>query len=185
MSTINCSFFKDWSSHVQKWLKNKQTNKNASIRITSSENMLLHYSFRAEHLYLPGYLLLNYQPRAFSLQLAVRPATPCLCAKSLELLKTKLALPCYYLWPSSFRLAHPSLCIFFCFWQDPMTFIDLKRCITEKVGLVPRDVCARPNTFEMTTVRQPLKGEHDTLISRTHNSTTLVRLDFKISSLSL
>ncbi|BFZ19830.1 hypothetical protein BsWGS_22869 [Bradybaena similaris] len=59
--------------------------------------------------------------------------------------------------------------------KDPMTLIDLKRCITEKVGLVPRDICARPNTFELTTVRQPLKGEHDTLVSRTHNSTTHIR----------
>ncbi|CAG5135707.1 unnamed protein product [Candidula unifasciata] len=59
--------------------------------------------------------------------------------------------------------------------KDPMTLIDLKRCITEKVGLIPRDICARPNTFELTTVRQPLKGEHDTLVSRTYNSTTSVR----------
>ncbi|XP_055891176.1 anillin-like isoform X2 [Biomphalaria glabrata] len=59
--------------------------------------------------------------------------------------------------------------------KDPMAIIDLKRCITEKVGLVPRDVCARPNTFEMVTVRQPLKGEHDTLITKTYNSTTTVR----------
>ncbi|CAL1539975.1 unnamed protein product [Lymnaea stagnalis] len=59
--------------------------------------------------------------------------------------------------------------------KDPMTFIDLKRCITEKVGLVPRDICARPNTFEMVTVRQPLKGEHDTLVTKTYNSTTTVR----------
>ncbi|XP_059140826.1 anillin-like isoform X2 [Physella acuta] len=59
--------------------------------------------------------------------------------------------------------------------KDPMAIIDLKRCITEKVGLVPRDICARPNTFEMVTVRQPLKGEHDTLVTKTYNSTTTVR----------
>ena len=56
-----------------------------------------------------------------------------------------------------------------------MAVIDLKRCVSEKVGLVSREFCARPNTFEMVTVRQPLKGEHDTLVTRTYNSTTSVK----------
>ncbi|KAH9515677.1 hypothetical protein Btru_011718 [Bulinus truncatus] len=59
--------------------------------------------------------------------------------------------------------------------KDPMTIIDLKRCVTEKVGLVPRDICARPNTFEMVTVRPPVKGEHDTLVTKTYTSATTVR----------
>lgn len=87
------------------------------------------------------------------------------------------------------------LFIYCCFWfiyitywivcfKDPMAMIDLKRCITEKVGLVPRDICARPNTFEMVTVRQPLKGEHDTLVTKTYNSTTTVRWVHCIVSLT-
>ncbi|KAK3085514.1 hypothetical protein FSP39_004457 [Pinctada imbricata] len=70
-----------------------------------------------------------------------------------------------------------------CFWKypddetkkEPMGYIDLKRCVTEKVGLIPRDICARPNTFEMVTVRQPRRGEPDTLVSKTYNTMTTVR----------
>ncbi|XP_062607207.1 anillin-like isoform X2 [Saccostrea cucullata] len=70
-----------------------------------------------------------------------------------------------------------------CFWKypdeenrkEPMGIIDLKRCITEKVGLIPRDICARPNTFELVTVRQPRRGEEDTLISKTYNTMTTIR----------
>ncbi|KAK7504660.1 hypothetical protein BaRGS_00004146 [Batillaria attramentaria] len=59
--------------------------------------------------------------------------------------------------------------------KDPMGYIDLKRCITEKVGLIARDICARPHTFELMSVRQPRKGERDTLISRTYNTMTTIR----------
>ncbi|XP_056008629.1 anillin-like isoform X4 [Ostrea edulis] len=70
-----------------------------------------------------------------------------------------------------------------CFWKypdeetrkEPMGVVDLKRCVTEKVGLIPRDICARPNTFEMVTVRQPRRGEEDTLISKTYNTMTSTR----------
>ena len=62
-----------------------------------------------------------------------------------------------------------------CVHQDPMGYIDLKRCITEKVGLISRDICARPNTFELVSVRQPRKGEKDTLVSRTYNTMTTIR----------
>ncbi|XP_041375110.1 anillin-like isoform X2 [Gigantopelta aegis] len=70
-----------------------------------------------------------------------------------------------------------------CFWKypddenkkDPIGFIDLKRCITEKVGLIPRDICARPNTFEVVTVRQPRRGERDTLVSKTYNTLTTMK----------
>lgn len=57
-----------------------------------------------------------------------------------------------------------------------MGIIDLKRCVTEKVGLIPRDICARPNTFELVTVRQPRRGEEDTLVSKTYNTMTSIRL---------
>lgn len=59
--------------------------------------------------------------------------------------------------------------------KDPMLMIELKRCITEKVGQVSRDVCARPHTFEIMTVRQPLRGERDTLVTQTHSTMTSVR----------
>ena len=61
------------------------------------------------------------------------------------------------------------------FLQDPMGYMDLKRCITEKVGLLPRDICARPNTFELAVVRPPRKGEQDTLITKTYNTMTTTR----------
>lgn len=70
-----------------------------------------------------------------------------------------------------------------CFWKypdeetrkEPLGIIDLKRCVTEKVGLIPRDICARPNTFELVTVRQPRRGEEDTLVSKTYNTMTSIR----------
>lgn len=70
-----------------------------------------------------------------------------------------------------------------CWWKypndetrkEPMGMMDLKRCITEKVGLIPRDICARPNTFELVTVRQPRRGEPDTLVTKTYNTMTTTR----------
>ncbi|KAL4234023.1 hypothetical protein ACF0H5_005677 [Mactra antiquata] len=70
-----------------------------------------------------------------------------------------------------------------CYWKypddetrkDPIGFIDLKRVITEKVGLIPRDICARPNTFELVSIRPPRKGEQDTLVTRTYNTMTTTR----------
>jgi len=53
--------------------------------------------------------------------------------------------------------------------------IDLKRVITEKVGLIPRDICARPNTFELVGVRPPRRGEQDTLVTKTYNTMTTTR----------
>lgn len=59
--------------------------------------------------------------------------------------------------------------------KDPIGYIDLKRCITEKVGLISGDVCARPNTFEMCTVRPLRPGEEDTLTTRKHTTMATVR----------
>jgi hypothetical protein len=36
-------------------------------------------------------------------------------------------------------------------------------------------ICARPNTFEMVTIRQPRQGEPDTLITKTYNTMTSTR----------
>jgi actin-binding protein anillin len=62
-----------------------------------------------------------------------------------------------------------------CVQQEPIGSIDLKQCITDCVGLVSRDVCARPNTFELVTVRQQQRGEHDTLVTRCYNTVTTIK----------
>ncbi|WAR12925.1 ANLN-like protein [Mya arenaria] len=70
-----------------------------------------------------------------------------------------------------------------CYWKypddetkkDPIGYIDLKRVITEKIGLIPRDICARPHTFELVSVRPPLRGEQDTLVTKTYNTMTTTR----------
>ncbi|GAB1597531.1 anillin-like [Argonauta hians] len=59
--------------------------------------------------------------------------------------------------------------------KGPIGYIELKRCITEKVGLISRDICARPNTFEMRTVRPLRPGEEDTLITRKHHTMATIR----------
>ena len=51
----------------------------------------------------------------------------------------------------------------------------MKYCISEKIGLIPRDVCARPNTFEILTVRRMHKGEKDTLNSWVQNTVSTTR----------
>jgi len=51
----------------------------------------------------------------------------------------------------------------------------MKRVITEKAGLIPRDVCARPHTFELVSVRPPRRGEQDTLVTKTYNTMTTTR----------
>lgn len=37
--------------------------------------------------------------------------------------------------------------------------INLRRCVTEKVDVVSHDICARPNTFLLVTVREPQDGD--------------------------
>lgn len=59
--------------------------------------------------------------------------------------------------------------------QDPIGIIDLKRVITGKLGLIPRDICARPNTFELVAVRPPRRGEQDTLVTKTYDTMTTTR----------
>ncbi|CAH1780239.1 unnamed protein product [Owenia fusiformis] len=59
--------------------------------------------------------------------------------------------------------------------RDPMGIIDLKRCITDSVGLIPRDICARPHTFELVSIRPQQRGERNSLISQTYNTMTTTR----------
>ena len=53
--------------------------------------------------------------------------------------------------------------------------MELKQVVTDQVGLIPRDICARPNTFELITVRRQARGEHDTLTSRCYNTMTTTK----------
>lgn len=59
--------------------------------------------------------------------------------------------------------------------QEPMGNLDLKLCVTAEVGLIPRDVCARPNSFELRTVRRQMRGETDTLVSKCYNTMTTTK----------
>lgn len=54
--------------------------------------------------------------------------------------------------------------------QEPLGYFELKQCITDTVKLIPGDVCARKNTFELITVRRQNKGETDTIVSRCYNT---------------
>jgi actin-binding protein anillin len=51
-----------------------------------------------------------------------------------------------------------------------MGVIELKSCVTDEIGLVSRDVCARPNTFELKTVRRQQAGERNTLVTTCYDT---------------
>ncbi len=70
-------------------------------------------------------------------------------------------------------------------FQEPTGSVDLKYCISEKIGLIPRDICARPNTFEILTVRRQQKGERDTLTSWVSNTVSTTRFVHTAADLSL
>ena len=59
--------------------------------------------------------------------------------------------------------------------QEPMGYVDLKQCISDIVGLIPRDVCARPNSFEIVSVRRQKQGEIDSLVKRCYNTMATTR----------
>ncbi|CAG2054380.1 unnamed protein product [Timema podura] len=61
--------------------------------------------------------------------------------------------------------------------KEPMGRIDLNKCITEVVGLVTRDLCARPNTFLLETRRVARPEDEDSLVLVRGNTHTLVRPD--------
>ncbi|KAG8201252.1 hypothetical protein JTE90_019890 [Oedothorax gibbosus] len=50
--------------------------------------------------------------------------------------------------------------------KEPIGVIDLRQCVTAQVKLVSRDVCARPHTFQLLTVRPPARGDKNTLVSQ-------------------
>jgi len=56
-----------------------------------------------------------------------------------------------------------------------MGLIDLKVCITDEVGLITRDVCARPNSFELCTVRKQSRGERETLVTKVYDTVSTTK----------
>jgi actin-binding protein anillin len=59
--------------------------------------------------------------------------------------------------------------------NEPLGRIALRHCVTSRVGPVPRDVCARANTFLLVTTRSPHPGDKDTLVTSCHGEYTAVR----------
>ena len=53
--------------------------------------------------------------------------------------------------------------------------LDLRRCVTERVGAVPRDICARQNTLLLVTVRQARPDDQDSLVMQRRGNMTRVR----------
>lgn len=45
--------------------------------------------------------------------------------------------------------------------KDPIGFVDLKQCVSDKVDLVSRSYCARPNTFEIMILKRPQTKQND------------------------
>ncbi|XP_033214177.1 anillin-like isoform X2 [Belonocnema kinseyi] len=70
-----------------------------------------------------------------------------------------------------------------CYWKypdderkkTPIGSLDLQGITTIIVGLVSRDICARPNTFLLETVRPSHSGDVDSLVMVRNDSSTTVR----------
>lgn len=56
-----------------------------------------------------------------------------------------------------------SVYIFLVYLQIPIGTIDLRSCVTENVGLVSRDLCARLNTFLLETSRPAKSTDENSL----------------------
>ncbi|XP_061699252.1 anillin isoform X2 [Syngnathoides biaculeatus] len=54
--------------------------------------------------------------------------------------------------------------------KNPIGCIDLSNCTTERVEPVKREFCARPNTFELVTVRPEREDDKETLVSHCKNT---------------
>ncbi len=52
------------------------------------------------------------------------------------------------------------------FPQNPIGRINLANCTSRKVEPANREFCARPNTFELITVRPQREGDRETLVSQ-------------------
>ncbi|XP_068084364.1 anillin-like [Anabrus simplex] len=88
---------------------------------------------------------------------------------------------------SGFGAWHRRWCVlkgsFLAFWKYPddekrkasMGQIDLNLCTTEIVGLVSRDICARPNTFLLETTRPAQPEDEESLVLVRMNDRTMIR----------
>lgn len=63
-----------------------------------------------------------------------------------------------------------NLFIIFFFCQNPIGRINLANCTSKKVEPVNREFCARPNTFELITVRPQREDDKETLVSQCQNT---------------
>uniref|UniRef100_A0A6Q2YVK8 Anillin n=1 Tax=Esox lucius TaxID=8010 RepID=A0A6Q2YVK8_ESOLU len=54
--------------------------------------------------------------------------------------------------------------------KNPMGRINLANCTSRKVEPANREFCARPNTFELITVRPQREGDRETLVSQCKNT---------------
>jgi len=59
--------------------------------------------------------------------------------------------------------------------QPAQSVLDLRRCVTERVAPVPRDICARQNTLLLVTVRQGRPEDSDSLVMQCRGSLTRLR----------
>ncbi|XP_076045559.1 uncharacterized protein LOC143027828 isoform X3 [Oratosquilla oratoria] len=60
--------------------------------------------------------------------------------------------------------------------KEPSGTIDLRTCTTRRVELVPRNVCARQHTFQLTCVRPATKGDTTNLVQEVRGSTVVSKL---------
>ncbi|XP_063217461.1 anillin-like isoform X2 [Bacillus rossius redtenbacheri] len=59
--------------------------------------------------------------------------------------------------------------------MEPLGYIDLNGCITDLIGLVPRSICTRANTF-LLEIRRPTRPDDvDSLVMTVESSHTVVR----------
>ncbi|KAK0094820.1 hypothetical protein PV326_009930 [Microctonus aethiopoides] len=59
--------------------------------------------------------------------------------------------------------------------KTPIGSLELQAVVTTNVGLVPREICARPHTLLLETVRPSLNGEPDSLVVVRNGSETRIR----------
>lgn len=61
------------------------------------------------------------------------------------------------------------------YFQVPIGQLDLNTCTTDTVGLVSRDICARPHTFLLETVRPSQPEDENSLVLVRHGTHTTIR----------
>lgn len=59
--------------------------------------------------------------------------------------------------------------------QAPIDSINLQTCSTNSVSQVTREICARPHTFLLETVRQSRSSDKDSLVTICKGDKTIIR----------